>query len=374
MQARIDAERKRVEEAKVASLEAKRRAQKEEAERVASENSRKVAAATVASKVAVEQSKGSGSDGLKTTQSTGSILKVTEGAVKLEERRLQIYKELAAENAALGLSSNKEFHSHGMQIARRIKTISGTKENVSSKAHDLIKLCLNSPIPQSISVALFAEKVVSFCVNPSGSFSNAAFAYARVIVLVTSQVPLAMDILLAELNKACIYTVPKYISYSESAFETKEAYYKAIGYQEEDGKLESTDSYVERLSSHMKLYGALVQTEFEGVQNQHGLKEGWAWCARFLNALPANLYTAVALHSFLEMAGFTLYRRYKIQFKKLLDIISRDFLSALRERGDPKLNKSIINIESYIESNQFLKEPEGWRLRSSLLSHTFVPE
>lgn len=45
----------------------------------------------------------------------------------------------------------------------------------------------------------------------------------------------------------------------QAAFESKEAYYRAIGYQEEDGKLESTDSYVGRLTQHMKLYGALIQ-------------------------------------------------------------------------------------------------------------------
>ncbi|KAM1458137.1 hypothetical protein ACFX13_036089 [Malus domestica] len=49
----------------------------------------------------------------------------------------------------------------------------------------------------------------------------------------------------------------------------------------------------------MKLYGALVQTEISRVQNAHGLKECWAWLARFLNALSANRYNAVALKAFL---------------------------------------------------------------------------
>ncbi|KAL8100617.1 mRNA export factor GLE1-like [Apium graveolens] len=110
-----------------------------------------------------------------------------------------------------------------------------------------------------------------------------------------------MEILLAELNRVCIYSVPKYMSYSESVFKTKEAYNKAIGYQEEDGKLGNSDTYVERVRSCMKLYGALVQTEAEGVKNPHGIEEGWAWMARFLNALPANLYTVVSLQTFIEV-------------------------------------------------------------------------
>ena len=75
------------------------------------------------------------------------------------------------------------------------------------------------------------------------------------------------------------------------------------------------------------------------------------------------------------MAGFALYRTYKTQFKKLLNIIYRDFVSALKERGgDAKLNKVITSIQTCIESNKFLEEPEGSSLQSTLLSHTFVPE
>ncbi|KAM7484168.1 hypothetical protein LguiA_000177 [Lonicera macranthoides] len=367
MEARLEAEKKRAEELKAAALDAERKAAKDAAEKAA-------AAALVSSKEVTGQPKGSGSDQQKKVQSTGNILKGAESSLKLEERRLQIYKEVVAKNEALGLGYTKEHRSHAMQIARRIKTITGTKENVRAKANELIKLLSHSQYPQSICIAMFAEKLISQCVNPTGSFSNAVYAYGHVIVLVTSQVPPAMEIFLAELNKACIYTVPKYISYSESAFETKEAYYKAIGYQEEDGKIESTESYVARLSSYMKLYGALVQTEAEGVQNLHGIREGWAWFARFLNHLPANLYTAVALEAFLQMAGFALYKRYRSQFKKILNIISGNFLKALRERGDERVNKVVMRIQSYIDSNEFLREPEGWRLQGSLLSHQFVPE
>lgn len=45
----------------------------------------------------------------------------------------------------------------------------------------------------------------------------------------------------------------------QSEFESKEAYYKAIGYRENDGQIESTNDYLKRLESYMKLYGALVQ-------------------------------------------------------------------------------------------------------------------
>ncbi|KAI3525308.1 hypothetical protein L1887_04000 [Cichorium endivia] len=79
---------------------------------------------------------------------------------------------------------------------------------------------------------------------------------ARQIYSLRNKVPHAMEILLAKLNKVCIFRVPKYLSYSEAAFDSKEAYYRAIGYQEKDGNLES----VGWLTQHMKLYAALIQT------------------------------------------------------------------------------------------------------------------
>ncbi|KAL8106390.1 mRNA export factor GLE1 [Apium graveolens] len=360
VQAKLEAEKKRAEEA----LESQRAA----AEKLVAENSKKAAALAI-SPEATAQTVRTRVDGAEKAASSGAFLKAAESALKLEERRSQIYKEVVAETEAL--RRNVDLRSHEMQIARRIRQISGTTESVRGKAMELVTLITNSTNPRA-STVIFAEKIVSQCVNPSGSFSKSVFAYAQVIVLVTSQVPQTMEICLAELNRVCIYSVPKYMSYSESVFKTKEAYNKAIGYQEEDGKLENPDTYVERVRSCMKLYGALVQTEAEGVKNPHGIEEGWAWMARFLNALPANLYTAVSLQAFIEMAGFALYRRYRSQFKKMLNIISRNFVSALEQR--PDLANVVMNIKVYIDSSKFLEEPDGRRMQSLLLSSKAVPD
>ncbi|KAK6160347.1 hypothetical protein DH2020_003728 [Rehmannia glutinosa] len=248
---------------------------------------------------------------------------------------LDVKKEVqSSENKALKERANQNYNKHGQNIGRQIKTISATVENVRTRAEELVKLISSPGVPQSISIQLFAEKIVSNCTNQR-SFS-AIFAISRVIVLVTSKIPLAMDILIAELNRVCIYTIPKHISYSEEAYKTKDTYFKAIGYEEDNGKIESIDDYVGRLSCYMKLYGALVQTEVGGFQNLHGLTEGWAWLARFLNAL-LQIYTLQSrcilfLKNFGgQMAGFALYRRYRNQFEKLLRIVAHDFLNALKK-------------------------------------------
>ncbi|KAF9603086.1 hypothetical protein IFM89_033811, partial [Coptis chinensis] len=291
------------------------------------------------------------------------------------------------------------------------------------KASELIKIINNPLCPQTISLAIFAKKfvslsrklasaalsslaakqhpcldlhfiilglpfldqrahltvlveyglesdVVSQCETPSNYSDSIAFACGQVIVMVTSQVPLAMDLLLAEFHQACIFTVPKYLVNSESHL-SKEAYLKTLGYREEDGNIETIDQYLGRVESYMKLYGALVQTEIAGVQNRHGLDKGWAWLARFLNTLPANIYTAVALVAFLNMAGFALFQKYRTQFRKILNLISNNFVAALERRGDPKLVPVICKIRTYIDTNQFSQEPETRQMKIDLVSKAF---
>lgn len=380
--ARAEAEAKlRFEEAKMAAVEAERRAAKEAAEKEATEASKRIDAVASQQEAAKPQlnadssnmnlqPQGSGSNRTKKSQTTGDVVRAAQTALTLEQGRLLKLKELEEANRTLIMTSNMDFSNHERHISRLIRQIRGIKENVRVKASELVKILKNPSCPQSISVAAFAKKVVSHCESPD----NAVFACGHVIVLVTSQVPQAMDLLLAEFHRACIYTVPKHIVYSKSAFESKEAYYKDIGHREDGGKLESVKDYLKRLESYMKLYGALVQTEVQGVPNIHGPKEGWAWLARFLNVLPANMYTAVALNAFLQTAGFVLFRKYKSQFTKMLHIILNDFLNALREREDSELNPIILEIQSYIEDNKFLQEPEGRSLQGQLLSSVMVPE
>lgn len=372
--AKAEAEAKlKAEEANRAALEAERIAAKEAAEKEA-------AKASKANTSEVPQTEASGgpnatssrveNDKTNKSELAGNMLRAAESALKLERERLQKLKELEEINQSLRSSSNQNFDRTGRLIGRLIRQISGNKDKVSTQASELVKIFNNPRCPQTISIAYFAQKVVSNCESPSHS----AFACAHVIVLVTSQFPQAMDLVLAEIHRACIYTVPKHISYTKSAFESKEAYWKVIGYKEDDGKIESTTDYLVRLESYMKLYGALVQTEVAGCQNVHGLKEGWAWLARFLNALPANMYTAVALYAFLQMAGFALFRKYRSQFMKMLNFISENFLNALRSQDDPDLRPITSKIQCYLEDKLFLQEPEGRTLQSSLLSNNMAPE
>ncbi|XP_042430731.1 protein GLE1-like isoform X1 [Zingiber officinale] len=296
----------------------------------------------------------------------------TDAALKAEIKRLKIYNEVI-ENP--NLPSQKELDRRGRQISKILKQLTGTVENVRTKKDALVNI-LSTDIPgcpSSISATMFAKQVIAWCEDSTGTFDSTVFACGRVILLVTSKIPDVMDFLVAEFHKVCIYTVPKYLQPSDQASQNDD-YWKMIGYHEKDGKIESSESYLNRVQSYMKLYAAIIQTQIEGIRNPHGLGKGWSWLARFLNALPANKSTAYALEAFLKMAGFALYRKYKYQFKKMLDVISRSYLPAVRlkEKGDRKIVEVVKKLEQYLEHEMFRKEPDGWRLHDGLLSKELV--
>ncbi|XP_031491332.1 mRNA export factor GLE1 isoform X2 [Nymphaea colorata] len=360
-EARMKAEQMKAEKLAMerAAVEAQKRAEKEAAERAAEEALKKKAAEASQRKASEEKSR-----------TGGVVVKVSDMASKLEQERMSKLLALVEQNKATGAGSSQAYRRHERQIRSLILQVSATVDVVRKKSLELVKT-INDPFcPQSISVATFAEKAVSYCETQNMNMSN-AFALGHVIVLVTSQVPAVMAIILAEFHKACIFTVPKHIVYSKSAFATKEAYYKMIGYKEDGGNIESTDSYLQRLEAYMTLYAALIQTEIPGIANQHGLKEGWAWLARFLNVIPADRTTATALVAFLRTAGHALYRRYGNQFIKILRVITRRFLPDLKGKEDPLASKVINNLETYLQSKEYLSEPKGLRFAQTVESKDF---
>lgn len=70
------------------------------------------------------------------------------------------------------------------------------------------------------------------------------------------------------------------------------------------------------------------------------------------------------------MAGFALLRKYKSQFMKVLNVISRRFLPALKQRGEA-VNEIVLKLEQYLDDKIYLREPEGRHFRGSLLSKVF---
>ncbi|KAK1295359.1 hypothetical protein QJS10_CPA16g00348 [Acorus calamus] len=332
-------------------------------------------------------------------------VKASETAIKAEADRLDMHKVVSEKCEQWKLNFSKEYRlclrqfgkvlraKWSLDSARALQSPllgygegeKGTSQAIGegSNAIELLRILNDQNYDKSILTLLYAELVVCKCRNRDILISDAdAFASAYVIVQVSSKIPVLMDLILAEFNKACIFTVPKHIDYAEGVFKTRKAYFKAIGFEEENGVIESAETFLRRVESCMTLYGALVQTDMKN--NIHGLKEGWAWLARFLNTTHADLSSAVALKAFLKMAGFALFQKYRSQFLKLMKVISHDFLPALVSQGnDPVVSilsiksnlyeKSLIadGIRCYIDHHEFTKEPEHRRPQANLVSREF---
>ncbi|XP_006647454.3 protein GLE1 [Oryza brachyantha] len=318
-----------------------------------SQNSQSNVAATMAKKNEIE------------SELPGIKVFADNSALEAESRRRALLDQVPA-----NINSSKEFSRYDRQIAKSIGKLMPTTDSVKARAGELIKALDGQDCPRPIACRIFANKIISIVKSRNTkdkTFGNLAFACGYVMLLVTNQVPDAMDYLLAEFHKVCIYTVPKHL-HALNAQARNRDYYRLIGYQEENGQLESTESYLTYVAAYIKLYAAMIQTEIRGVRHPHGLAEGWKWLAMFLNALPATTATACALHAFLKVAGFALHKKYGSQFMKLLDVISRCFLPALKEQGSRIQAEATSNLQNYLTDKVYLEEPEGQYLAQQLLS------
>ncbi|CAH8382438.1 unnamed protein product [Eruca vesicaria subsp. sativa] len=329
--ARAEAEMQAKLRAEEAKKEAERKAAKEAVEK--EETDRKAAE----QKISEEKIERERSLAASNAQAGGKSIQAAESALTLENHRLKKLEELEATNQSLRSRPNVDFSSFEKQITRAIKQIRGTEDNVRKKITEIVNIFRDPRCPVSISIATFAKKIVS---------AKDHFAGSYVIVYVTSQFPEAMDIVLAEFHKACIYTVPKHTLNSQSAWDS--------------------DGY-EQLDSTMRLYGALVQNN--NGRNVHGIEHGWAWLARFLNKTSATRASATALNSFLQMAGFGLHQRYRSQFLKVVNIVREHFLPRLKARKDASNLRTIItDITAYLDDQTYLKEPVGRTMTKYTLS------
>lgn len=290
-------------------------------------------------------------------------------ALEAESRRHALHDQVPS-----NIYLSKEFSKYDRQIGKSISKLMPTTDSVKARASELVKALDGHECPRPIACRLFADKIISIVKsrNPKDkTFGNLAFACGYVMLLVTNQVPEAMDYLLAEFHKVCVYTVPKHL-HALNAQARNRDYYRLIGYQEENGQLESTEKYLTNVAAYVKLYAAMIQTEIKGVHHPHGLAEGWKWLAMFLNTLPATTATACALHAFLKMAGFALHKKYGSQFMKVLDVISRCFLPVLKEQGSKVQPEVVNNLQNYLNDKIYLEEPEGQYLAQQLLSKVFM--
>ena len=88
--------------------------------------------------------------------------------------------------------------------------------------------------------------------------------------------------------------------------------------------------------------------------------QGWSYFARFLNAIPANEDTAIALDSFLQIAGHRSYVCYRKQQEKVFLLVVGWAEGAKEAEGDVDAVKA--RLAKYVSSQLYLSPPEDSKI------------
>ena len=360
-EAKEAAERARVEAEKRKKAEeeaAKKRAEEEEARRKkAEEDAKKLAEEEEAKRTRAASDYASGKTG-------GEIPRVAAAAEALEQETT-LAKTLAEARAAVAEyqahpSAKMERRKLTNAIVVHVQQIAATKEQINKKSRDILMLFVQLQEPQKTFALLsLAKKMLSQCDVQVAKLNRYAFALAEVAVRIAIDVPRFGVLLVALIHEVCVNAVPKYYPFVQGRYATDDEYYKLMGYvkNDEGDAFETTDNYVDRMTGIMLFYAAFLQ--IDAPNHPHGVDAAWRWLARLLNRCPANRHTAVALDSFLKIAGFRMHNEYRGQFIKVLELVHREFLPKLDAKKDADIRPVSSRIATYLQERLYLQSPEG---------------
>lgn len=93
-----------------------------------------------------------------------------------------------------------------------------------------------------------------------------------------------------------------------------------------------------------------------------GLNVGWTWLATMLN-LPPRPITAHLLVAFLEQASFSFYRKFGVNFEKIIKFLLEKYLVLIPNSSIASKTRLEIVCKEIIKSGQNrIKEPVGLKL------------
>mmetsp|Transcript_26412 Transcript_26412/g.86639 ORF Transcript_26412/g.86639 Transcript_26412/m.86639 type:complete len:341 (-) Transcript_26412:64-1086(-) len=189
--------------------------------------------------------------------------------------------------------------------------------------------------------------------------TNLAFPLAEVIVQLSTMYPELLQILLAKMQRQCIFAIPKYLPYRKAWYATETEHNEALGHQrdKDSGALEPRQTFLNRVTGTVVFLAAIMQVD--NPNNPHGIDQAWLWLSFFLNRLPATLETASALLGFLQVAGFRMCQVYKGQFFKLLRAVNDVFMVRLAQKADPDKSAIITRFNTYMNERRWLQPPKG---------------
>eukprot|EP00871_Galdieria_phlegrea_P002767 jgi/Galph1/3491/GphlegSOOS_G2138.1 len=293
----------------------------------------------------------------------GTIRIVTSASAMSE---VSTYRSLLEEERQRASSFIKDpaAASFRMHLKKRINLaanqIAASQKQILNKARDIVetlqKAGQSSKEAQSFCILCTVERLVEEGERQVALHSDSAFSIAAVIIAVTAEFPYLRQLFLAQFHQVCIFTIPAYAVRSKE--ESVETFWQTMGWKQ----AETVDRFFERMSGYISLFAAVLQTQLPSLAiNLFGLESAWTWLARVLNMKPRR-FTAFILISFLDIAGYALWRKYSKQFDKMLRLIHDYVLPHLPKTTSPG---PTARLQSYIVdyfTNRTIKEPQGRQL------------
>ncbi|KAJ1960332.1 hypothetical protein GGI12_003859 [Dipsacomyces acuminosporus] len=323
---------------------------------------------------AIGQMAGQGLQASKGAATTAAKSSTQVSAVALEwgEKYRAMYRQLMGELAPK-IRANKDTKSYCFMqkglITRSIGQLKDSQEfvnRISQKIADIIAEASNryGADAQSWVINLTAKSIVKQAETEVTVHRNVAYPLAAVTVNIMQLYPQLIDLLMVRLVKKCPYVIPQYIGRRPN--QTSDEFLRSIGYKEKDDDVLETDvMYEERMNGMLCLFAAVVQTTpLNGKPNPFPVAYGWTWFARMVNLQPRSVSPSL-VNSFLEIAGDSMMAAYSKQFKKLLDVLVKQWMPAI-PLDEPLAVASKSRLSSYMDkyaSSGTLTQIEGRNIK-----------
>ena len=359
LDAKTEAQKQREEKEKQKKVEAEKKLEQEKRDKEIQKQKEKMKEEEQAR--ALEEAKQREAEKVPTVYATAE-------ALEAEKKSLQVLyaarERVAAYSASL--EAKRERRTIIQRLTIHVQQVACTKDQVMKKADDVIREFLTPATPEHIrtyAMITLSKKILAQCDVQVAKLNRYAFALAEVLARCAAHIPELSEIFVALLREACPLALPKYYPFLKSKYADEKEYFKICGYapsEDDPNSFESSDSYANRISGYMLLYGSYVQVSRAVVQNHpHSIDQAWAWFARLLNKCPPNRQTAVALESFLKHAGYEFVKTYRSQGVKLLLVIAQQWIPKLESARDADAVPVISRLRTYLNERKFEILPEG---------------
>ncbi|KAF9102760.1 hypothetical protein BGX27_010865 [Mortierella sp. AM989] len=242
--------------------------------------------------------------------------------------------------ASIGQLVNKR--SEILRVATEIDGYFNTTKSQNESAYNWVLNCT-------------AKKIVKQAETEALVKATPTFPLAHVAVLLFTNHPLFLDVLMARFAKKCPYVTPMYIQKGPN--DSSEDYLAKLAYKKTAKGYESEAQYNARQCAMFTLYCAIMQTTPPIGQNVYPISYGWTWVARIMN-MPPRPITPALIAVFVEVCGNMYLRTYRNQAHKVLQLLFQEFIPIIPSQGKDGTTRLKILLEDFAKSGQ-IPVPEG---------------